>query len=35
MACVHARGGGGDSDITVDTVLQRFETKGEKERKLI
>ncbi len=29
MASVHARGGGGDGDITVDIVLQRFKMKGE------
>ncbi len=33
MACVCARGGGGDGDMAVDTVLQRFETKGEKRKK--
>ena len=33
MACVRARGGGGDGDMAVDTVLQRFETKGEKRKK--
>ena len=34
MASVRARGGGGDSDIAVDIVLQRFKMKGEKKRKL-
>jgi len=33
MACVHERRGGGDSDITVDIVLQRFKMKGEKKKK--
>ncbi len=33
MACVCMRGGGGDGNIAVDTVLQRFETKGEKGKK--
>jgi len=32
MASVRARGGGGDSDTAVDTVLQRFEMKGEKKK---
>ncbi len=32
MASVRARGGGGDSDIAVDIVLQRFEMKGEKKK---
>ena len=31
MASVRARGGGGDGDIAVDIVLQRFEMKGEKK----
>ena len=29
---VCARGGGGDGDIAVDIVLQRFEMKGEKKK---
>jgi len=33
MACVRARGGSGNGDIAVDTVLQRFEMKGEKRKK--
>ncbi len=33
MACVHVRGGSSDGDIAVDTVLQRFEMKGEKRKK--
>ncbi len=33
MACVRTRGGGGDSDIAVETVLQRFKMKGEKRKK--
>ena len=33
MACVHKRRGGGDGDIAVDIVLQRFEMKGEKGKK--
>ena len=32
MACVHERRGGGDGDIAVDIVLQRFEMKGEKKK---
>ncbi len=33
MACVRARGGAGDGDMAVDTVLQRFKTKGVKRKK--
>src|SRR6266702_4904 len=33
MACVRKRRGGGDGDIAVDIVLQRFEMKGEKREK--
>ena len=32
MACVRERRGGGDGDIAVDIVLQRFEMKGEKKK---
>ncbi len=32
MASVRARGGGGDGDTIVDTVLQRFKMKGEKKK---
>jgi len=32
MACVRERRGGGNSDIAVDIVLQRFEMKGEKKK---
>ena len=32
MASVRAKGGGGDGDIAVDTVLQRFEIKGKKKK---
>ncbi len=32
MACVHERRGGGDGDIAVDIVLQRFKMKGEQKK---
>ncbi len=32
MACVRVRRGGGDGDIAVDIVLQRFKIKGEKKK---
>jgi len=32
MACVHARRGGGNSNIIVDIVLQKFKMKGERKK---
>ncbi len=32
MACVCERRGGGNGDIAVDIVLQRFKMKGEKKK---